>query len=150
MSTLTHPVSPEEVMALLAGELSASKARAVSAHRDGCAECSELAGQFRSTSESLSRWSVPPIPPAVEEPVLELAAQLTSLRKAARSLSSWNWIPRAVGFGGIAALLFVFVSLGFLQHRAAMTAYMRSDADMMAVPSPGIAARAGAQRPAVP
>jgi len=119
MNTVTHPVSPEEVMALLDGELSASEARAVSAHLDDCTECSELAEQFRSTSESLSHWNVTPISPALEEPILELAATQASSKKSYRPPSFWSWKQWAVGFGGIAVLLFVLISLATYKSRRA-------------------------------
>jgi anti-sigma factor RsiW len=55
----THPVAREEVMAFLDGELSAAEAQAISAHLNHCVECTGVVEQFRDTSQSLSRWSVP-------------------------------------------------------------------------------------------
>src|SRR6266853_1575613 len=43
MSTTTHRFAPEELMALLDGELSADRAQSVSTHMGQCAECSEFA-----------------------------------------------------------------------------------------------------------
>jgi hypothetical protein len=60
MSTTTHPVAPEEIMALLDGELPADQAQSASAHLEGCPECRELAASLRGTSQLLSNWTVPP------------------------------------------------------------------------------------------
>ena len=75
MNTTAHPVAPEEVMALLDGELSAAEAQAVSAHLDRCAECSALAEQFRSTSRSVSRWNVEAVPARLEHSVTSAAVK---------------------------------------------------------------------------
>lgn len=56
MSTSTHPVAPEDVMALLDGELSSEESLSISAHLKGCSECRELAAELRSTSQCLSQW----------------------------------------------------------------------------------------------
>ena len=58
MNITAQHVAPEEVMALLDGELSAAEAQAVSTHVDHCAECAKLTEQLRRTSQSLSAWSV--------------------------------------------------------------------------------------------
>lgn len=59
MSTNTHIIAPEKVMALLDGELSTDRAESISAHIQDCAECRELANTLRSKSQSLSNWTVP-------------------------------------------------------------------------------------------
>ena len=59
MITAAHPVAAEQLMALLDGELPSDEALAVSAHLEHCAECAELAGQFRGVSRSLAGWVVP-------------------------------------------------------------------------------------------
>jgi anti-sigma factor RsiW len=111
MNTATHPVAPEEVMAFLDGELSSSEAQAVSSHLDQCAECAGLAAQFRSTSQSLSGWTVPPVSSSLFESVEELSAKAAAsleLAKPGRTvqLSFWNWRLWAVG-GAVATLLLV-------------------------------------------
>jgi hypothetical protein len=59
MNTAAHPVAPEEVMALLDGELSAEQAHSISTHLEQCSECSEIVALFRDTSHCLSEWTVP-------------------------------------------------------------------------------------------
>jgi hypothetical protein len=111
MTATTHPVSPEDVMAWLDGELSQAEARAVSEHLDQCSECTKLAEQFRSTSQSLSVWSVPEVPSSLYESVSKLAATTASAAKRTKparymSASSWSWNLRTIGgAGAVTALL---------------------------------------------
>src|SRR5580700_3762623 len=101
MNTTAHPVAPEEVMAFLDGELSAGDAQAVTAHVDGCAECSALAQHLRSTSLSLSNWSVPAVPAKLEDSVTERAAKACSGRETVQAsfrnrASFWSWKQWAI------------------------------------------------------
>lgn len=75
MTTIDHAVAPEDVMALLDGELSVAAAQMVSAHLEQCAECAMLAEELRGTSRSLSRWSVPEVPDEIESAVMAAAAK---------------------------------------------------------------------------
>ena len=59
MNTTAHTVSPEDLMAFLDGELSASAAESVAAHLADCEECAGIVTQFRNISQSLSLWTVP-------------------------------------------------------------------------------------------
>jgi hypothetical protein len=111
MNTTVHPVVPEEVMAFLDGELSAAEAQAISAHLDGCAQCSALAEQLRSTSVSLSHWNVEDVPVKLDEFITVAAAKTASglkIDKASFFIRSsfWTWMQWAIGGGGtLAALL---------------------------------------------
>ncbi len=112
MISTTHPVAPEDVMALLDGELSSAEAEAVSKHIDQCTECAELAGQLRDISLSLSAWTVPGAPPKLDEAVNELAATAGSKRRSSKpetySRSSfWNSRLWAVGGAGAAVAALV-------------------------------------------
>jgi Domain of unknown function (DUF4349)/Putative zinc-finger len=113
MNTTEHPVAPEEVMAFVDGELSAADAQAISAHLDGCAECSALARQFRSTSLLLSHWNVQAVPVKLQNSVTDLAAKTCSGLKIDNAnllirASFWTWKQWALGSGGtLAALLLV-------------------------------------------
>ena len=84
MTTAAHSVAPEDIMAFLDGELSASEARAVSAHLEGCAQCAMVAEQFRATSQMLSRWSVPGVSVELEDTVRSSAAEAAVGRRTAR------------------------------------------------------------------
>lgn len=62
MSAATHPVAPEEVMALLDGELSADRVRFLSAHFSECAECRETRDSIQKTRQTIAKWTVPNVP----------------------------------------------------------------------------------------
>jgi len=128
MNTTEHPVAPEEVMALLDGELSAADAQAISAHLDRCAECSALAEQFRSTSLSLSNWNVQAVPVKLEDSVTDMAAKTCSGCKIGNAnlfirASFWTWKQWARGSGGtLAALLLVLAIFLPISHRSQQAA----------------------------
>ena len=115
MNTAIHSVAPEEVMAFLDGELAPAEAQAVSAHLDQCADCADLAGRFRATSESLAQWTVPPVSSSVEEAVMKQAAQVAAGRSPAKAgrttqLSFWNWRLWAVGGGSAVTALLALIA----------------------------------------
>jgi len=72
MIATTHPVSPEEVMALADGELSNAEAAAIAAHLAECSECASLASQFAATSSAFAKWTVPAAPPSLDASVAAL------------------------------------------------------------------------------
>lgn len=118
MSTTTHPVAPEEIMAFLDGELSADRAQSLSSHLDQCAECREAAATFRNTSHSIAKWTVREVPVNAKfEERLEAAA--TKDGEPAGTLSSeifrrtrlWTWKQWGVGLAGTAALAMLVFSI---------------------------------------
>jgi predicted phage tail protein len=128
MNTTAHPVAPEDVMALLDGELSAAEAQAVSAHLDRCAECSALAEQLRTTSLSLSRWNVEAVSAKLKDSIKDRTAKTGSGLKIGKAnlfirASFWTWRQWAFASAGtLAALLLVSaISLSNL-HRSGGTA----------------------------
>lgn len=116
MSTSTHPVAPEEVMAFLDGELSSAEAETISEHLGHCAECARLAEQFRGTSASLSQWSVPVAPRKVEDTVKELAGKKSSSGRIGKAnlfirASFWGWKQWAMWIGAtIVGLVVLFAT----------------------------------------
>jgi len=74
MTATMHPVNPEQIMALLDGELSADHAQFISAHMDQCSECHEAAAAFRSTSHALSQWQVDPLDSQCQQRLLVAAS----------------------------------------------------------------------------
>ena len=112
MNTTTHPIAPEEVMAWLDGELSTAEARTVAVHLDTCAECANLAAQFRATAQSLSVWSVPELPSNLDESVSKLAVESGIAAKSNRPHPNlraglWSWKWWAIGSGGALTALFI-------------------------------------------
>ena len=60
--TGTHPVTQEEVMAWLDGELPAPRAAEITAHVAACADCGALADELQSVSRRVAGWTVEPPP----------------------------------------------------------------------------------------
>ncbi|SRR6266571_5423034 len=90
MNTTTHPVAPEEVMALLDGELSADHAQSVSAHIDQCAECQEVQATMRATSHKVAAWKVDAPQQLQEHPFLSNVQRIASKESQRRGFS---WLP---------------------------------------------------------
>jgi anti-sigma factor RsiW len=127
MITAAHPVAPEDLLALLDGELAPAQSETVQAHLDHCADCAVLAREFRALSQSLAAWSVPAAPPSLEEAVSAAAAQAASGRRPgkparATSLSFQNWRLWAIGGAGALAATLIVATLiptaGSLRQRA--------------------------------
>jgi anti-sigma factor RsiW len=116
MNTSTHPVTQEEVMALLDGELSVEQGQRVSAHVQGCPECAAIAGQLGSVSGSLSGWKVPPVPEKVARSVADSAAKIRfGGRIAGPNLflraSFWSWKQWVLGLGLATSALILLVAI---------------------------------------
>jgi len=92
MSVTTHPIAPEEIMALLDGELPADQAQSAAAHIEGCADCRELAASLHSTSQLFSHWIVPAksVNSEFESAVAEAARRASS---APRLLNPSRLVP---------------------------------------------------------
>jgi hypothetical protein len=105
MNTTAHTVSPEDLMAFLDGELSASAAEAVAAHLAECEECAGTVAEFRSTSQALSRWTVLDGLPddreiALQELARDAAYRFRTARREPffRKTGSWKGWAVAAGF----------------------------------------------------
>lgn len=113
MSTTTHSFSPEEIMAYLDSELSATEAAQVGAHLEECAECRALASELRTTSQTVAGWTIEPVPASIAE-ALE---QRHSLPKPTGHRTSWNSAPRpfwaSLKFGAAVAIC-VLLLVGIL------------------------------------
>jgi hypothetical protein len=101
-------------MAFLDGEVSAADAQAISTHLDHCAECTGVAEQCRSTSRSLSRWSVPAVPAKLEHSVTDLAVKTRPGLKTGTPCrfvrtSFWTWKHWAVGLGSATTAILVLL-----------------------------------------
>ena len=87
----THFAAPEEVMALLDGELSTERAESVSAHLAECAECLEFVEILRNGSMTVANWTVPVLLPngEFEKRLAEAAPQVPS-RGRLPELNKWS------------------------------------------------------------
>ena len=109
MNAAAHPVAPEEVMALLDGELSADRAQTVFVHIDQCAECQELGTSFRKASAAISKWAVASVPTELEARVAEAATPKSVLSEKLRSTT-----PQRVVHWTLRRSMFVLVGVAAL------------------------------------
>jgi hypothetical protein len=128
MSTTPHPVAPEEIMGHLDGELSAARAQSVSTHVESCAPCQELVASLRNTSQSLSNWTIGPVPAPLGNSVMHAAAKTPSHSPSAgsnRPQRTRRWTTNQ-WIGGLAATATALVLLFFIAtpnlHRSRMAA----------------------------
>jgi hypothetical protein len=114
MISAAHPVAPEDLMALLDGELAADEAQTVSAHLAHCADCAELASQFRAMSQSLASWKIEDAPAAIEEAVMAQSAQAPESPKTNRAAGSrfLNFKRWAMSVPGAAIAILVLLAAG--------------------------------------
>jgi hypothetical protein len=116
MSTTTHPFAPEEIMAHLDGELSPAQSQSVASHIESCSECSSLATSLRSSSQSLSNWSIGSVPVQLENNITLAAAKSSSHFRPDSTdgfLRTHFWV-RKPWLGGLAAAAIGLVLLLFI------------------------------------
>ena len=133
MSTTTHPFTPEEVMALVDGELSPARAQSISAHIDHCAECQEVETSFRKTSAAMFNWAVTPVPAQLEAHVVATAMANSVLFEKLRStiprpIAPWSLRRSAFVLVGTAALALSVIVVTFpTLHRSRQAAYYSAE-----------------------
>ena len=115
MISTAHPVSPEDLMALVDGELAAEEAKSVSVHLEHCAECAKLVDDFRSVSRSLASWTVAAAPASIEGAVMREveSAPPSTASQGEKRQSPWNGRFWAIRVGGALAAV-VILSLGLV------------------------------------
>jgi hypothetical protein len=130
-STAQHTVTPEDIMALLDGELPAAEAKVVSTHIDECTECADIAAQFRATSRSLAAWTVPAVPASLDAAIQKHAANAVSRQMghapAHPLLGIRDWrLWMLAGGAAVAAILFVIVAARSISNNAGQQVAQRS------------------------
>jgi len=132
MTAATHPVNPEEIMALLDGELSADHAQTVSAHVEQCPECSALAKELESTKQTFASWEVDALPSTIDERVRSVVAKRPAPAgtwgpNLFQRATLWTWKQWLTGFSALAAtgLLLLAIATPTLK-RSSMTAEQAS------------------------
>jgi predicted anti-sigma-YlaC factor YlaD len=144
MTTTTQHIAPEDIMALLDGELAAAEARTVAEHMERCAECGAIAEQFRETSRALAAWAMPSLPEALETVIREKSAKRIAQGEAKIPLQmgfrggAWRW---AIGGGCVVTMLVLFAMFHSepLSRRGYVASPMRAEVGgfaMKAAPSP--------------
>jgi Domain of unknown function (DUF4349)/Putative zinc-finger len=122
MNTAAHPVAPEEVMALLDGELSSERTQFVSAHLEQCAECREAVTSLRDTLHSLLEWTVPvaPLNADFEEHLSASAAAESAKLRDSGSLGIGVFPRRrwrlAVASVCLAAILIIMIGMNAVRY----------------------------------
>jgi hypothetical protein len=120
MST-THLVAPEEIMALLDGELSADRAPFVSEHIEECVRCRQVAESLRGNSETLARWTVATAPahPEFEARLLEAAKTSPWKRRSLGSIGTAAFLrrPWVVTVGTLALAACLALTFSTRSHR---------------------------------
>jgi len=120
-TSTTHPVTPEELMALLDGELSADRAQSVSAHTESCAACQQTFASLLHTARSLTSWTVGQAPPPIAKRVLRGSAEnADSFRRIGRrNLFALPGRARKRWMFGLAGVSVVLLFLVFASTRRA-------------------------------
>jgi type IV pilus assembly protein PilA len=126
MSTTMHPFTPEEIMALIDGELAADRAQSISVHLEQCAECSILAAGLRGLSSRMTAWKVEPIPAGLGARLKSAAVeQSTSVLRPSGGALTRRRIPVLVPMVKVASvfagllLLFAITVPNLLRSRMA-------------------------------
>ena len=125
MNTTTHPVAPEEIMALLDGELSPDRAQLLSAHVESCADCQNVKESLDGTSRKLTSWSIGQ-PKYLDEGALVAKACETSSNQRTRGrfsrlgqTPSRNWVWAPAWSAGLVLVVFLVMLGGMLvTHKA--------------------------------
>jgi len=108
MNTTTHPLTPEEIMAFVDGELPADRAQSISAHVETCSECQEIVALLGSASHSLSNWTAGTVPSQLEKRVLDRSHATANVSKEG-FISKLRRFSRSSPAFTLTAAAFVFV-----------------------------------------
>jgi len=156
----THPVTNEDVMAYLDGELSPADAAEMAAHLAQCRTCQELAADLQIVSRQLAGWTAgvsegDGIPQNV---VAALEARAANRKKRPASIWSWRFVQQHPGALTAAASIAVLVLAGVLYStlrspvsQSSMEAPRSAVAEMsLPAPAPSPVARSGRTSSATP
>ncbi len=125
MQTSAHPVSQEELMAYLDGELPLERGAAAAEHLEHCRECQSLAADLQSVSRQLTEWQIDePRPQLSDELVKVLETSQVRNGPQRRPLFSigrhpWRWVTAA---GVVIVFLAIVIPGSRISHQAASMA----------------------------
>jgi len=109
----THPVTSEDVMAYLDGELSPKDAAEMAVHLAQCRACQDTAADLQSVSRQLGGWTVEATEADGIPANIATALEVRVAGKAKPPATSWSWLfahPRWT-LAATSLLLIVFASL---------------------------------------
>lgn len=109
---MNHPISGEELMAYLDGELPVERSAIAIAHLEHCKDCQSLAADFESVSRQLYGWTV-------DSPAPEMARALREALSEARPPKQQQPRPMLWGLMGAAAIIVCLVFVPIAKHRIA-------------------------------
>ena len=105
MKAADHPVSPEDLMAYLDGELPHAQAAVVQAHVAGCDGCQRSSGELRGVSRDMSRWQI-------EDPPATFTAPWPPPGRQEKVPSRFGWLLKPsvalVAVGAVVAVVLPF------------------------------------------
>ena len=119
MSIAEHEFLPEEVMALLEGELSPERSAKLAVHIGSCPDCSAVAERVRGVSQNLATWKVEAAPARVSSPPIQTSATTNSSPKIAFFAHRYRGLKVAIGVAAAALLLFAIGMPNLLRSRMA-------------------------------
>jgi hypothetical protein len=147
MNSTTHPVAPEEVMALLDGELAPERMTEVRSHVSECDECAETLRNLREASQALLDWEIQPSPKVVGERIAEAAQSVRAGHHVGHEsvfvrLAFWprkKWLIVA-GASAAVLVLLAFISISNLMRvsTAMWGAHIVAREQLAPTPYPGI------------
>jgi anti-sigma factor RsiW len=109
MTAFEHPLSPEELMEYLDGELPIERAAVVQAHVVGCDGCQRLSKELRGISRDMARWQV-------EDPPATLEAPRPSEPTNSKARSGFGWLRARPALAYSLAALSVVVGVAIVGY----------------------------------
>jgi hypothetical protein len=113
MNIAAHPVTPEEIMALLDAELPAERAKVVAGHMEECASCGSIAKTLRGSSQALAGWTIPAAPDRAqfEERLFATVSRVSAERSSERVARAGAFLRRHWIAVGVSALCVIWLVL---------------------------------------
>jgi hypothetical protein len=111
MSRLEHPISQEDLMAFVDGQLGTREASKIAQHVELCSDCAAAVAGSKDMSRQLAAWEIEPLPERAEKGVMEKLA----VKGSAHRLSAWGWFSGnrgwVYGLGGAAGVMVLLMAV---------------------------------------
>jgi hypothetical protein len=149
MSLNLHPLSQEELMAYLDGELPVEQAVSAAAHLEHCRDCQQTLAELCGISHQLAEWHVEPPDSRISDAIrreLDKPAQ-TASAPVAQPRSFWKqFFSRPLVVSGSIGISLALVGIFVAEHTGPV--YQRVQRQLVPVPEPQTSTGSG--RPFVP